>query len=140
MTACPDCTHPKTDHSALMGCLADAGACECDRSFKESKTPERAEAEKVEAMDRAERGTDAAWAVKAEEVIRFLAGAGGEFQVDDVWEVLEDRKVPPPREPRALGPVVQRLVRARVIKPEGFDTSNRRHKAIVRTYVAGPEL
>lgn len=135
---CPDCTHPKNHHSALVGCLHDGGEpCMCSRSFKETKTIPQARAERDEAMGRAERGTDADWAKEAEKATLWVARIGGDFTPDDIWERLEDQKVPAPREPRALGPVLKRMTNAHLIKPKGFTESRRRHSAPVRVYEAG---
>lgn len=140
MDTCPDCGHPKAQHTALVGCLHDGNdICDCDRSFKETKTLETAHAERDAAMDKAERGTDPDWETKATEAVRFLASIG-DFNPDDIWERLEDQRVAPPREPRALGPVLKRMANAKLIRAKGFTESRRRHGAPVRVYEAGPQL
>ncbi len=144
---CPDCDHLKRHHS-FVGCMADDhDPCDCERQFPEhakATDPERAEAEKTEAMDRAERGSHAAWVAAADTAVLDLARDarrdGVTFTADDVWALLEERQVPPPREPRALGPVLTRLKRAGKLEGRGYRPSNRRHKAPVMAYAAGPEL
>lgn len=136
---CPDCTHPKNHHSALVGCLHDGGEpCMCSRSFKETKTIPQAHAERDEAMGRADRGTDTDWAKEAQEATAWLASIG-DFTPDDIWERLEDRQIPAPREPRALGPILKRMSNAGRIRAKGFTESRRRHGAPVRVYEAGPQ-
>lgn len=140
---CADCDHDDT-HSELVGCLADA--CDCPRYVRPSgrtRTVEQARAEGQGAQDRAERGTDPDWETKAVEVITSLAntvdawGARERFTADDIWEELERRQVPPPREPRALGPILKRLSKpGGDIHPKGFTESRRRHGAPVRVYTA----
>jgi len=142
---CPDCTHPKAAHS-FVGCIGTddpLDPCECVRDFPEyakATNPQRAEAEKTEAMAKAERGTDPEWAAKAERICLHLANRVDAFTPDLVWATLEEEQVPPPREPRALGPVLQRLVRQGKLKHTGYAPSNRRHKSPVGVYTAGPEL
>lgn len=147
MDTCPDCGHPKAHHS-FVGCMADdADPCDCERQFPEhakATNPQRAEAEKAEAMGRAERGSDDIWVAAAEDAALTLARSPqhkpGGFTPDDVWALLEERQIPAPREPRALGPVIQRLKRQGKLDQEGYRASNRRHKSPVGVYVAGPEL
>lgn len=138
---CPDCDHPKSQHS-FVGCMAvDADLCDCLREFPEhakATSPERTEAEKTEAMAKAERGTDPDWEAEATKVVRHLALRGRDFTPDDVWVELEHRQVPPPREPRALGPILKRMANADEIRAKGFTESGRRHGAPVRIYEAGP--
>lgn len=145
---CPDCTHPKSQHTALVGCLHDGpDICDCDRSFKEAKTQAQMVGERDAAKIRAESGTDPTWATEAAKVIYALAAqTEGEgparfaFTSDDVWERLEELKVPPPREPRALGPILKAAAKADRIRAKGFTESRRRHGAPVRLYEAGHRL
>lgn len=143
---CPDCTHAKSVHS-FVGCMAVTDElCPCEREFPEyakATSPQWAEAEKVEAIAKAERGADPAWVDAAEDAACTLARlttATGGFTADNVWALLEERQVPAPREPRALGPVLQRLKRQDKLKLTGYAPSNRRHKSPVGVYAAGPEL
>lgn len=148
MNTCPECDHPKGDHTALMGCLSDGGECDCGRSFPEAvKTLEGAKAEAEEAQGRAERGTSPDWADAAEAAVRHLAttteGEGpvrSFFTSDDVWVYLEETKAPECREPRALGPILKRLQKDDVIRVKGWTESRRRHGAPIRTYEAGRAL
>jgi hypothetical protein len=105
----------------------------------EKKTLEQAHAERDEAMDRARRGTDPEWAAKAAEAIRDLATVeeltGDPFTADDVWELLESRQVPAPREPRALGPILRALsTPGGPILGVGYAPSRRRHGSPVMSY------
>lgn len=147
MSNCPDCTHPKTDHSPMVGCLrmardaegtAHPESCDCDRSFREDKPREQMTAERDQAMGQAQQGTDPDWEAKATQVVHALAQSGQDFTPDTVWVKLEEQRVAPPREPRALGPILKRLAKADVIRAKGFTESHRRHGAPVRIYEAGP--
>lgn len=146
---CPDCGHLKGGHSPMVGCLTmtDGDPCDCDRSFKEDKPREQMTAERDQAMGQAQQGTDPDWETKATTAVRDLATASQDgtmatrgFTPDDVWVLLEERRVPPPREPRALGPILKRAARAGHIRAVGFTESTRRHGAPVRIYEAGPAL
>lgn len=135
---CPDCGHATRVHS-FVGCLDDSD-CDCTRTFPNANaTVEQARAEAAEAMERVERGTDPEWEAAAESAVRGLADLKASFTPDDVWEYLERIGVPPPREPRALGPILKRLANADVIRPKGFTESRRRHGAPVRIYKGGEE-
>lgn len=144
---CPECGHPKDQHSPMVGCLHvivggvqnPEESCECDRSFKEDKPREQMAAERDQAMGQAEQGTDPMWGAHAEQAVLDLANAGT-FTPDDVWVKLEEQKVAPPREPRALGPILKRLANRKSIRAVGFTESTRRHGAPVRIYEAGPNL
>jgi hypothetical protein len=139
---CPDCDHLKGGHSPMVGCLTmeDGDPCDCDRSFREDKSREQMTAERDQAMGQAQQGTDPGWKVEAAATVRHLARRGADFTPDDVWVRLEELRIPPPREPRALGPILKRLANADVIRAKGFTESNRRHGAPVRIYEAGPNL
>ncbi len=141
MDICPDCGHAKPEHSPVVGCLAGglADPCDCDRRFPQAaKTPATAQAETTEAVERVERGTDDDWAKAATEALTYLARTSTEpFSTDDAWVLLEEMEVPPPREPRAMGPVVRRLTAAHVLKADGYAASVRRHQTPVRTYTGG---
>lgn len=108
----------------------------------EKKTLEQAHAERDEAMVRAEQGMDPTWGQHAAQAVRDLATLeavdGDPFTADDVWELLADRGVPAPREPRALGPVLKALADGpdAVVKSVGFAPSRRRHGAPVTAYRA----
>lgn len=146
MSNCPDCGHDKADHSPMVGCLSlsdpatDREPCDCDRSFREDKPREQMTAERDQAMGQAQQGTDPDWEADATKAVRTLAVSGRDFSPDDVWILLEEGNVPPPREPRALGPILKRLAKVGEIRPKGFTESRRRHGAPVRIYEAGPNL
>lgn len=138
-STCPDCHHLKGGHSPMVGCLTmeDGDPCDCDRSFKEDKSREQMAAERDTAMAQAETGTDPNWEKVATRVVHALAQSGQDFSPDDVWVKLEEQGESPPREPRALGPILKRLAKADVIRAKGFTESRRRHGAPVRIYEAG---
>lgn len=133
-TVCPSCGHADA-HTPLIGCLHSAGNtfCPCEAAWTPPKTIRQAHAERDEAMARAEQGTDPAWAEQAERAVRDLAAVTA-FTPDDVWDRLHHLGVQPPREPRALGPILKRLAKDKVIRPGGFTESRRRHGAPVRIY------
>lgn len=89
-----------------------------------------------EALGRVEGGSDPRWVAAAERAVIWCANRFGTFTSDEVWDRLEYRKVPAPREPRALGPVMKRAVRDGLIEPAGYVQSARqeRHCAPVRVY------
>lgn len=82
--------------------------------------------------------TEPEWARCAENIVREIAFSSKHsvFSSDDVWDLLTQDEVPPPHEPRALGPIMQRLAREKVMVPVGYAESRRRHGGIVRTYIS----
>ena len=93
-----------------------------------------ARTERDEALARVEAGTDPNWAMMAEESVASLARSGKPFSSDDVWEALNSLRVEAPREPRAMGPVMRRMIVDNVITATGFAISRRRHGGTVRMY------
>lgn len=65
-----------------------------------------------EAMALAEEHAEPSWNETAYEAVRFLALRMEEFTTDDVWAL----GLVQPREPRALGAVMSRAVKARLIE------------------------
>lgn len=85
-----------------------------------------AERAKIIAIDRVEAGADASWMEAASLVIRTLARVEDYFTTDLVWERLEFMGVEQPREPRAMGAVIRRAVRAGLIEATGrYEPSGR---------------
>jgi len=138
-TACPSCGHNEV-HSPLSGCLFAEGSayCTCTARWAVPKTLAVARVERDTAMERVAAHTDPAWEAQAVAVIVRLSGNPGPFTVDDVWDALTALGVPSPREPRALGPVMKRAVRDRLLIPQGYVQSRRRHAAPVRAYIGAP--
>jgi hypothetical protein len=135
MTPCANCTHASY-HSPIVGCLAED--CTCEDYQASPKTITDAHAERDEAMGRAQQGTEPDWAEAAITAIRDLRDDRPTFTPDDVWDLLTERKVRPPREPRALGPILKAMANgpAATIRPVGFVESRRRHGAPIRVYEA----
>lgn len=109
------------------------------------KTLAQAHQERDQAMAQVEEASSPDWVTEATRATRDLAaltqGQGAApFTPDDVWDLLETRGVEPPREPRALGPILKRLTKAAAIRPVGFTESRRRHGAPVRMYEASTGL
>lgn len=136
---CPRCEHPASDHSNLAGCTAEGdggGTCPCTVKRRDLPGQRAADdAATAEALERVERGSDLEWVKAAESVLAAKAASGVPFTSDDLWYELAARGVESPREPRALGPIVQRALRAETIRQEGYATSRRRHRAVIRSYV-----
>jgi hypothetical protein len=74
------------------------------------------------------------WETHAIRAIAELVDAGVTFSADDVWDQLGRNGVEPPPEPRALGPVIVRLVKLDRIEHVGFTPSTRRHMTPIRTF------
>lgn len=55
------------------------------------------------AMEQVDEAADALWKADALEAVRLLAICQAEITTDDVWEYIN-----PPREPRAMGPIMNR--------------------------------
>lgn len=139
---CAECAHPIA-HTKLSGCLHMEGAtfCPCRvyvppaPTVVSSPTITQARAERDAALEQVEAAASPEWLEWAARAIGSLVSAGRPFSTDDVWEFLAATGVQPPREPRALGPVVKRALARGVIQPDGFTQSRRRHAAVIRTYV-----
>jgi hypothetical protein len=86
------------------------------------------------ALAHAAAAADPEWMAKALNATMDLARAG-EFTTDEVWFALEQAGIPPPREPRALGPIIMGLVRRGAIVDTGRQRhSKRRHAARIPVY------
>jgi hypothetical protein len=81
-----------------------------------------AEAVKAQAIAQADANADPDWKVEAERVVRRLAEQGQPFTADDVWGLLQGVST---HEPAALGGVVQRLAREKVISRTGRQVPSR---------------
>lgn len=127
---CQNCQHLTDDHSNLAGCLL----CGCSMKRRDiQRTTDQAAT--AEALQRVEAAASPGWIASANDVVATLARARQPFTPDDVWDLLDDRGVEPPREPRALGPVLKAAARAGTIRIEGTASSRRRHGALIRSYV-----
>ncbi len=61
----------------------------------------------------------------------------GEFTSEDLWDILEEHGVPPPREGRAMGAVLRRLSTRGLIRPtQVFVPSTRKttHRTPIRVW------
>lgn len=88
---------------------------------------------KREALARVWKGSDQAWVNKATRTLIKVANARPEFTTDDLWEA----GLPRPREPRALGAVMNDAARRRYVKAtKRYQQSNRRacHARPVRVW------
>lgn len=85
------------------------------------------------AIERARRGSSAAWIEAANAAVRGLARRGMPFTADDVWELC----APGTREPRALGSVMMRAAKSGIIRKVGYVQSRRasRHCGPVAQWV-----
>ena len=76
-----------------------------------------------EGMRRVELSSEE-WSPIADDAVAWLAEHRTEFTNDAVWFVLYNLwKIPPPSEPRGLGPVMKRAVKGRLI----LDTGRKKH-------------
>jgi hypothetical protein len=91
----------------------------------------RARAARDEAIERVEVSASPEWKARARSAVLRLADELRVFTTDDVWRVI-----PKPREPRALGAVMQQLARAGRIKHAGWAKSAQvsRHHTDVKTW------
>lgn len=73
-----------------------------------------------------EANADTNWLASATDALNVLVRAGRPFTTDDVWEALDARQVPPPREPRAMGAVTRAASRQqRIVNTQQYVKSNR---------------
>jgi hypothetical protein len=90
------------------------------------------------AMTYAEAGGDPAWQEAARHAVWWLACNRETFTVDDVWALLDEREVPRPPEPRALGPILMRALRKGAIRDTGkMARSVRRNASKITVYARG---
>jgi hypothetical protein len=71
------------------------------------------------AIDAVDKAADDAWKIKAWEAILYVARVRQRFTTDAVWYMLQEWGVPPPREPRAMGPMVVRGMREEIFGATG---------------------
>ena len=84
-------------------------------------------------LQQAGRNADHAWITEAEILMRYRASLGVDFTTDEVMEDLESSAVGT-HDPRALGSVVRKLLREKVIVEVGMTRSRRRHAARIPVY------
>jgi hypothetical protein len=71
-----------------------------------------ADAAKKEAMQRVAANASVSWLSAAKHAGVLVARRRAEFTTDPIWKVLELQGVQPPHEPRAMGPVMDALVKS----------------------------
>ena len=97
-------------------------------------------AERDEAMERADAHADTEWKTTVEAVILHIGRMRPTFTADDVWDYLEAHHKVSTHEPRALGPILTSLHKARIIHPTGgYKPSRRRHAAPIRIWTTAKE-
>jgi hypothetical protein len=74
---------------------------------------------KLEAMARVETNAKEEWKDAACRAVAHLCKDRDYITSEDVWRVLKSWQIPPPREPRAMGPVLTKMVARKVIEPTG---------------------
>lgn len=132
---CSTCHHQALDHTNIrdIGCTVEGCPCSTRRRDVQTLADDAATSAAIAQVD---DHADAGWVLAATGAVMELANTGDPFTTDDVWEVLAAAGEPEPREPRALGPIIQRLVKASTIYAIGYTASRRRHQAIIRIYTA----
>lgn len=140
--ACPTCGHSE-QHTALIGCLYQDGYvfCDCSSTWSlaqarvpQPKTLQDAHRERDAAMAQVDANADSAWKEAAWTTILALMDAMEAFTADDVWDALAAARVTPPREPRALGPILRNMIQVGLIEAHGYAQSRRRHGSPIRIY------
>jgi hypothetical protein len=81
------------------------------------------------AIEAVEQHADAAWIALAYDAVLECARSMARFTTDDVWQVLASRRVGPPPEPRAMGAVMNRARREKVIRPTNVFVATKRPQA-----------
>lgn len=105
-----------------------------------SLPPPTATQQRDTAMAQVDRAANAEWKDAARRAIWHLATTREEFTADDVWMRLAEMGVPTTVDPRALGPVIMRALRAGAIRDTGrMDKSERRHKTKITVYERNPQ-
>ena len=103
------------------------------------KALEQAQAARDAGMTDALAAADVAWVEEARRAVWWCATQMDTFTTDDVWDRLDSREVPPPREPRAMGPIITRATKAKAITDTGERVpSRRRHAAPIPVYRRTP--
>jgi hypothetical protein len=82
--------------------------------FPEFDTVQAGIEAREDGMRRAEQHASTTWLEAAKKAARAVARNRSEFTTDPVWKVLQLRGVPEPHEPRAMGPVMDAMVKAGV--------------------------
>lgn len=85
------------------------------------------------ALERVEGGTSMTWARWADEAVRYVARRQQFFCSDDLWLAGLDK----PREPRAMGPVMLRAVKAGICRRTEMTRSSKipsQHAQPIRVY------
>ena len=99
------------------------------------KSPNQARQETEEAMKRADEHANQRWSDECAHVIWRLAKSGDPFTTDEVMTIMAASQYKT-HEPRALGPVVNRALRKKVIEPTGdYVKSTRRHSSPIPVYI-----
>lgn len=99
------------------------------------KSPNQARQETEEAMKRVEKNANQRWSDECAHVIWRLAKSKEPFTTDEVMTIMAESPYKT-HEPRALGPVINRALRKKVIKPTGdYVKSTRRHSSPIPVYI-----
>lgn len=107
-------------------------------------TVAQSKAARDQAMTQVDTAAPDDWKDQARRAIWHLATTGkpydpatrlGGFTTDDVWDLLEQRGVEQPPEPRALGPIIMAAVRKHAIRDtDARRPSRRRHSTRINIY------
>ena len=92
-----------------------------------------------EALEQVEGNASLDWLASAESAVRRVGASQRVFTADDVWRKLSEMNVPPPREPRALGAVINGLSRRGGIVKGSHPGDPFLHVAVPRTAQTGME-
>ena len=92
----------------------------------------QAEQKRDEALARVEANADQDWYDAACMAFEEVIAAYPEFTTDDVWAVLKEWQVSAPREPRAMGPIVMKLVRSGAMVATGAYRKSKRPECNAR--------
>lgn len=99
---------------------------------------QKGEVLKEEAISRVEANASRAWLDEAWHALRYLVGQRqATVTSDDIWRTLAEWSISPPHEPRAMGPVMRRGVKERLLLPTTtFVPSDlpQNHRRPVRVY------
>lgn len=104
---------------------------------------QKARDNKRNSLQQVEQNAEQEWLDCAYQAVMVIAKRRPEFTADPVWRLLEYWQVPPPHEPRALGPVMIRAVKRGLcvktdrVTPSVLPQRNRRPITIYRSLVYG---
>jgi len=92
--------------------------------------------EREKAINRVGGNTDPHWRAEAFLSADRVMARMEVFTTDDIWIDLERRRVPPPHEPRAMGPIMRFLHQNGEVEISGVTSSNltRGHGRPVKIY------